>query len=759
MNWPTPQDYNEAIQNPRLCFSDPELQSGKPELTPLGLPKPISGNFASVYQVTCGTRRWAVRCFLREIPDHQRRYRAISDHLRASHLPFIVGFEFLSDGIRIAGKWYPILKMEWVDGEQLHLYVERHLRQPSVLQSLAKQWISILSSLRQASVAHGDLQHGNIVVSQGQIKLIDYDGMFVPSLAGWPCHEEGHRNYQHPARTGRDFGPYLDAFPGWVVLASLAVLAVDPHLWQLLNGGDECLLFRREDFENPGRSKAFQAILSSGHFELQTLVRHITSLLSLPLNQIPPADSSSPLILPRPAPIQSGGLPEWLQDNQQREGIGSLPPLIVDVTPPTIQENAGAAWLIDHLVDSLSSENVWAGVSFGPQRAMLGLGASSLGVLVALIGYGILPIWFGILLLVILAIGTGTILVSGYQELPLQGDKREARSRVSAASREVLELEGAIDAIQQRLMILAEPVLNVQQQYQQLPQRVQQSLSAAQNRYREAISANERETQGLVAEEIEKRRTAIGGSQRQTADLLSEKNRLNRQEQEELRNALEQMRGQHILAYMRGRTIAGARLRGIGTKLSERLAAAGAISAADVHFRGIPNVQGIGPGRASELKRWADSIRRNAESAAPTSLPSTAADLIRGKHKQALQSLQSQIEVITRRADVDCQQTAAYYSKKRQALDAARKSLEAAYDKERQGIQRGFDQDKDRLQKEFRRLNAEFETRKRVIETEHEQLSKTMLAKKIKLSKARRELGQYRRLTFGHYMRRVLSLG
>jgi len=56
MPWPTPQDYNEAIQNPQLSFGDPELQGGKPELTPLGLPRPITGGFASVYRMHCGQR-------------------------------------------------------------------------------------------------------------------------------------------------------------------------------------------------------------------------------------------------------------------------------------------------------------------------------------------------------------------------------------------------------------------------------------------------------------------------------------------------------------------------------------------------------------------------------------------------------------------------------------------------------------------------------------------------------------------------------
>src|SRR5260221_2526225 len=101
MSWPTPQDYNEAIQNPQGCFGDEELRAGTAELTPLGLPKPISGAFASVYQMNCASRRWAVRCFLREFSDQQARYEAISEHLRRATLPSTVAFEFLSHGIRI----------------------------------------------------------------------------------------------------------------------------------------------------------------------------------------------------------------------------------------------------------------------------------------------------------------------------------------------------------------------------------------------------------------------------------------------------------------------------------------------------------------------------------------------------------------------------------------------------------------------------------------------------------------------------------
>jgi hypothetical protein len=81
MDWPTPQDYSEAVQNPRLAFGDPELQAGRPELDRLGLPRPRSGSFATVYKIECAAKNWAVRCFLRNVPDQQQRYAAIFNYL------------------------------------------------------------------------------------------------------------------------------------------------------------------------------------------------------------------------------------------------------------------------------------------------------------------------------------------------------------------------------------------------------------------------------------------------------------------------------------------------------------------------------------------------------------------------------------------------------------------------------------------------------------------------------------------------------
>src|SRR5690242_15465902 len=108
MSWPLSQDYNEAIQDPHSSFADVELQAGEAVTTALGIPMPRSGNFADVYEMRCPSgARWAVKCFTREIRGLRERYAEISKYLHRVNLPFMVDFQYLDQGIRVHGQWFP----------------------------------------------------------------------------------------------------------------------------------------------------------------------------------------------------------------------------------------------------------------------------------------------------------------------------------------------------------------------------------------------------------------------------------------------------------------------------------------------------------------------------------------------------------------------------------------------------------------------------------------------------------------------------
>ena len=288
MPWPTPQDYNEAIQNPRQNLADAELAAGTPELTRLGLPRPITGNFASVYRMRCGGKDWAVRCFWREFADMQERYAAISAHLRSAGLPYTVGFDYLARGIKIRGAWYPLLKMEWVQGDLLNEFIASHRDDAGEMRRLAQRWLAMMRALESRGIAHGDLQHGNVLVVGNDFRLVDYDAMFVPALAGRGSHELGHQHYQHPSRAAADYGPWLDRFSGWLIYASIAGVAARPDLWDTLQAGDESMLFRRSDLLNPGSSPAFSRLEALPEAVVQEATQTLKRSLSAPPYRVPP---------------------------------------------------------------------------------------------------------------------------------------------------------------------------------------------------------------------------------------------------------------------------------------------------------------------------------------------------------------------------------------------------------------------------------------------------------------------------------------
>lgn len=255
--YPTPGDYQEAVQVPEVAFFDPDLQRATPEVSTLGLPRAITGAFAAVFPLHREAHRWAVKCFLTDVEDQRTRYQAIASHLHDAPLPYTMPFDYQPRGIRVEGRVLPIVKMAWAPGASLYAFVDEHREEPELLRTLAARWAAMLKDLRAAHVAHGDLQHGNVLVSRQEtglhLHLVDYDTMWVPALEGRTSPEVGHRNYQHPDRSEQDFGAYLDHFAGLAIYTALLACAERPSLWPRFTTGEN-VLFRASDFYDPSRS-------------------------------------------------------------------------------------------------------------------------------------------------------------------------------------------------------------------------------------------------------------------------------------------------------------------------------------------------------------------------------------------------------------------------------------------------------------------------------------------------------------------------
>jgi hypothetical protein len=261
----------------------------------------------------------------------------ISDFVQHDDLPYTVTFDFLKSGIQVRGEWLPALKMEWVDGPSFDDYLVANVANSEKLGCLAEKFVTMMDDLRKDGIAHGDLQHGNIIVWRDELRLVDYDGMFVPAMHGSEANELGHRNYQHPARAARHFGPYLDNFSAWIIYASIRALQIDSRLLHQLGGGDDCLLFRQTDFFDPLHSAAFAAFERHENVEMNQLGRFIRAQLNkdpadVPHLQLPApvgSDSDLELIASETPTLRSGArlirgpLPDWLENGNQTALSGS----------------------------------------------------------------------------------------------------------------------------------------------------------------------------------------------------------------------------------------------------------------------------------------------------------------------------------------------------------------------------------------------------------------------------------------------------
>src|SRR5439155_11947706 len=121
----------------------------------------------------------------------------------------------------------------------LNEFVNKNADQPGTLDLLSQIWLRLARRLREAQMAHCDLQHGNVLLVPGStakslgVRLIDYDGMFVPALSQQKSGEVGHPAYQHPQRLRENiYNTEVDRFPHLVIYTALrALIRGSRYLW------------------------------------------------------------------------------------------------------------------------------------------------------------------------------------------------------------------------------------------------------------------------------------------------------------------------------------------------------------------------------------------------------------------------------------------------------------------------------------------------------------------------------------------------
>lgn len=287
MAYPSLEQYNEALQAPQLFLLDSQLKGGVVRTTGLGTPMALCGGFALTYSIEVSGKRYALRCFHKEAPELERRYQVISHRLKKLSSPYFLPFEFEPNGIRINGKVYPIVKMAWASGETLSEFLEREHGNSSSIHRLRAALAKLSDFLEAEHIAHGDIQPGNVMVSQqgATVQLIDYDGLFVEALRGNRATELGQLNFQHPQRSASYFNECLDRFSFIALDVALQALAADPGLWRRAHCDPDAVIFRRSDFLAPGVSPVFKELLRLPNVE--AAAKGLAQIASASIDKVP----------------------------------------------------------------------------------------------------------------------------------------------------------------------------------------------------------------------------------------------------------------------------------------------------------------------------------------------------------------------------------------------------------------------------------------------------------------------------------------
>lgn len=275
---PSLSDYMQTFQNPNLFLSDRELVTCTCPKDQQGQPKVQSGGFALTFKLESPTKKWAVRCFHREVKDRDCRYTAISAKLSESAMKqsgYFVDFVYQATGVTVKGQKYPIVKMSWAQGVTLGTFLETNYNDSQRLRNLQSALRQLYKFLVSQHIAHGDIQPGNVMVSDEgrKVQLIDYDGMFVPGIEGLKAAETGVPNFQHPGRQKQcPWNDRLDRFPFIMLDVALSVLVEKPSYWTKTNSSDEKVLFETTDYIAPYGSGIFNELKSDVKFSKQISV-------------------------------------------------------------------------------------------------------------------------------------------------------------------------------------------------------------------------------------------------------------------------------------------------------------------------------------------------------------------------------------------------------------------------------------------------------------------------------------------------------
>ena len=264
MQYPLISEYVKAIQDAGDNLD--KLSHLTPVLDDHGEPYRSSGAFAVVFKMLDKRtgKYYALKCFTEEQEGRADAYRQIADELDMVDSPYITSVKYMEKELFVDSQCeedeFPVLLMDWVEGETMEAYIAANYHNQSAMSLLCYRFGKMAAWLRSQSFAHGDIKPDNIIVSpDGSLTLVDYDGMFVPSMKGSQSPTIGTKDFSHPLRTMDDFDETIDDFSLASIVLSLKAISMNSTLLDTYGASDR-LLFSEKDYRTPSNSKVISAL-------------------------------------------------------------------------------------------------------------------------------------------------------------------------------------------------------------------------------------------------------------------------------------------------------------------------------------------------------------------------------------------------------------------------------------------------------------------------------------------------------------------
>ena len=264
MQYPLISEYVRAIQDASNNLD--ELAHLVPVQDDHGEPYRSSGAFAVVFKMKDEQtgKCYALKCFTEEQEGRAEAYRQIADELEFVDSSYITSVKYLDKEIFVDSSCeedeFPVLLMDWIDGETMENYIAENYQDNYAMAMLCYRFCKMAAWLRSQQFAHGDIKPDNIMVRpDGNLTLVDYDGMFVSAMKGQKSPTIGTKDFSHPLRTVDDFDETIDDFALASIALSLKAISLRPSLLDEYGGADR-LLFSVEDYRDLSNSNVFVSL-------------------------------------------------------------------------------------------------------------------------------------------------------------------------------------------------------------------------------------------------------------------------------------------------------------------------------------------------------------------------------------------------------------------------------------------------------------------------------------------------------------------